>query len=121
MAEQAGLQRARLERETYTRVGFTMLGGLLLSMAVMALGLAFALHRGEGIKHVLSLSEELSRLGRGDPRAILDLGILLLFATPLAALLVALAQFARERDVAFMLITSLLVLVIGVGFAVALH
>ena len=106
----------------YRHVGYTLLYGLLISIAVMLAGLAYGALRGRGASgHVLSLDEVLPHLRDGDPSALLDLGILLLFATPLAAVLVALIEFLRNGDRTFGFITFVLVILLCIGFFVALH
>jgi uncharacterized membrane protein len=111
-----------LERQTYARVGGTLLGGLLLSIGVMVLGLILVLLAGShAASHVLPLDQVLSSVLQGKPSAVLDLGILLLFATPLAGVIVALAEFARQRDTPFVLISLGLLLMLTAGFAVALQ
>ncbi len=103
-------------------VGWTLLGGLALSIAIMALGLILVAFDGAtGTGHVLPLDQLLPQLDRGKPSAVLDLGILLLFATPLVGVMVALAEFVRRRDVPFVLITGLLLVALAGGFVVALR
>jgi uncharacterized membrane protein len=106
----------------YRHVGYTLLYGLLVSIAVMLAGMAYGALRGKAASgHVLALDAVLPHLRDGDPSALLDLGILLLFATPLAAVLVALFEFVRIGDRTLGLITFVLVILLGVGFFVALH
>jgi len=88
----------------------------------MVLGLvAAAIRNGSGVSTVLPLDRELPQVGKGDPAAILDLGILLLFATPLAGVVTALVGFARERDYAFTLVSAVLLVLLVISFAVALR
>jgi uncharacterized membrane protein len=70
---------------------------------------------------VVPLDRLLPDLVGGSRPALLDAGILMLFATPLLGVLVAFVLFIRRRDPAFSLITALLLLVLGAGFLVALH
>lgn len=105
----------------YASVGYTLLGGLLTSIAVMIVGLLLSVASGGSVKHVLPLDGVASRLAHGDHRAILDIGILLLFATPLAGVLVALIGFLRLRDYVFASTTALLLVMLVIAFAVALH
>jgi uncharacterized membrane protein len=103
-------------------VGWSLLAGLLLSVATMALGLILVEITGaRGAGHVVPLDRMLGRVAAGNAPAILDLGILLLFATPFVGVLVALIRFAVGRDLAFMLVSSLLLVLLVVGFAVALR
>jgi uncharacterized membrane protein len=115
-------RRVELDAETYTRVGYTLLGGLLVSIAVMVLGLVLAVaHGGNETKHVLRIEQVLPHLTNTGGSAVLDLGILLLFATPLLAVIVALVEFIRQRDTAFAGITALLLVVLAIGFGIALR
>jgi uncharacterized membrane protein len=110
------------DTETYARIGWTLLGGLLLAIAVMAIGLLLVAIRGEGnISSVLPLDRELLELSRGTSKAVLGLGILVLFATPVAGVLVALVQFWQERDRAFTLVSAGLVVLLLAAFAIALR
>jgi uncharacterized membrane protein len=119
MAHQTSAMR---DQKAYARVGGTLLSGLLVSIAVMTAGLvASALRGSNGTSTVLPLDRVVPHLLDGEPKAILDVGILLLFATPLVAVLVAFGEFVAQRDIAFVLVTGLLLCMLVVAFAVALH
>jgi uncharacterized membrane protein len=109
------------EEDAYQPIGRTLLIGLVVSIAVMAVGLVVAAARGTTTSHVLPLDRVLPQLAKGTPAAILDAGILLLFATPLFGVLVALGAFVRQRDLPFAGITALLLVMLALAFAVALH
>lgn len=99
-----------------------MLGGLWLSIVVMVVGLVVAgIEGAKASTHALPLDQELSKLAAGKPAALVDLGILLLFATPLAAVITALVEFVLQGDRTYTGITVALVIILGAGFAVALH
>lgn len=105
-----------------SHVGTTLLYGLLLSITVMLAGLLYSLARGTSVSgHVLPLDRMPDQLASGNPSAVLDLGILLLFATPLAAVVVALLDFLRTRDRPFAAIAVLLLALLVVGVLVALR
>ena len=105
-----------------SQVGWTLLGGLVLSVGVMAFGLILqAVRRDTASVHVLPIDQILPNLEKVRPSAVLDLGILLLFATPIAGVVVALAEFIRRREVPFIFITALLLIVLAGGFALALR
>jgi uncharacterized membrane protein len=111
---------SELDRTTTTRVGNCLLYGLLLSTAVMLFGFLFLSVKGESApSHVLSLDKLPGSLSALDAGAILDLGILLLFATPLAGVVVALEEFLRVGDRAFALIAFVLLILLGAGFVIA--
>ncbi|MDQ2742059.1 MAG: DUF1634 domain-containing protein [Chloroflexota bacterium] len=110
------------DTRAYRAVASTMLGGLLGSIAVMVIGLILAtLHGKNAISHVLPLDQVIPSLFHGKPEAVLDLGILLLFATPLVGVVVAWVQFIRQEDRAFTVLTAVLLLLLAIGFAVALR
>ncbi|HEX6509747.1 MAG TPA: DUF1634 domain-containing protein [Chloroflexota bacterium] len=110
------------DREASRRIAATLFGGLLVSMAVMVIGLILVAPEGKNAATtVLPLDRVLPDLVHGSRPAVLDAGILLLFATPLLGVLVALTEFARQRDRTFTAISCALVLVLAAGFAVALH
>lgn len=114
-------QAASSEQAMSSRVGFTLLGGLLLSIAVMIVGLILSAIRGGNTKRVLPLDQVLPRLAAGHAPAVLDMGILILFATPLAGVVVALFWLLRARDYLFASTTGLLLIMVAVAVAVALH
>jgi uncharacterized membrane protein len=100
----------------------TLFGGLLASIVVMLLGLLLvALEGRNAASHVVPLDRVLPDLARGSRPAVLDFGILLLFATPLLGVVVAFAGFLREGDREFSLLTAALLIVLAAGFAVALR
>ncbi len=105
----------------YRHVGLTLLAGLLLSIAVMAIGLLATAISGGNTSNVLTLDRVIPDLLAGHAPAVLDLGILLLFATPLVAVLVAFIEFVRQHDGFFVGVTALLLVVLVISFAVALH
>jgi len=110
------------EKAFDARIARTLFVGLVASIAIMVAGLVLAAAHGHNaVQHVLPLADVPSHLAQGDPASVLDLGILLLFATPLAGVLVAAAQFAQERDRQFLAISLMLLCVLCVGFIVGLR
>jgi len=110
------------DTRAYRAVARTMLVGLLASIAIMVIGLILAtLHGKNAVAHVLPLDQVIPSLFHGKPEAVLDLGILLLFATPLVGVLVAWIEFIRQEDRAFTVLTAVLLVLLGIGFAVALR
>lgn len=97
-------------------VGALLRGGVLLAAAVTALGgLAFLVgHAGDAVGYHQFRGEPpaLSSLGgilRGalalDSRALIQLGLLLLIATPVARVALSLVGFVMERDRKYQVIT----------------
>ncbi len=105
----------------YLLTGRLLLAGLLISVAVMGIGLVLAAIRGSTATHVLPLDRVVPRLLAGDAAAILDAGILLLFATPLLGVVVALVAFAMARDWFMTRVTVGLLVLLAVAFVIALR
>lgn len=100
----------------------TLFSGLLVSIAIMILGLALVAGEGKNVAtHVVPLDRVIRDLLHGSRPAVLDSGILVLFATPLLGVVVAFVQFVYRRDIEFSLITALLLVVLAAGFLVALR
>jgi uncharacterized membrane protein len=121
---QSDTARVTSDREAalYRSVAWTLRAGLLLSIAVMAVGLALAEGRGSTeTSRVLPLDRIVPRLLHGDPAAVLDTGIVLLFLSPLVAIVVAFAGFCWERDGRFVAISGGLILLALAGIAVAVR
>jgi uncharacterized membrane protein len=92
--------------------------GMLLSMSVMLVGLVLFAFSPSGHDEIdLSPGEIVPGIAAGDPIAIIDLGIVLLIATPLTRVLTTLIIFVIDREPRFIL-ASLLVL--GVIFLAVL-
>lgn len=91
--------------------------GMILSMSVLVAGLVlFVLSPGDVSESDLGLGDIADGLMRGDPIAVIDLGILMLIATPLTRVLATLVIFIADRQPRFVML-SLLVLGI-IAFAV---
>ncbi len=114
----ADFNDARMESMMGTLLRF----GVVLASTVVLAGGVFYLqdHRGQQadyrsfVAHPLSLrhpAQLLDGLGKGQAAALIDLGILLLIATPIARVAFALVAFAIERDKLYMGI-SLIVLAV---------
>jgi len=98
------------------RIRFVLLGGMVLSLSLMAVGLAlYALNPGASKDVALGPIEAIRALMNGDPLGLVDLGIMLLIATPLARLIVALWQFARGREWKMVVVALLVLSVVAVA------
>jgi len=96
--------------------------GVLTSVTVMIGGLLLiALRHESGAERPLPLSDVLGHALRLEGRGVLDLGILILFATPVLRVLTALAGFVRLGDRAFVAVTVVVLIFLGLSFAVASH
>lgn len=92
--------------------------GMIISLAVLLLGLTMYVLGPSGHEEVdLSLGEIAEGVLEGDPIAILDLGILLLIATPLSRVVTAAAVFLVEREGRYALLS---LLVLGMVFLAVL-
>ena len=101
----AGRKERRLARE----VGGILRLGVIVSSAVIVLGLVPFLAR-EGARHAdyhvfrgepaafRTLSGAIRDAAQADPRGIMQLGVLLLVATPFARVALCIVEFARGRD-----------------------
>jgi uncharacterized membrane protein len=91
--------------------------GMVLSVSVMLLGLLLYSISPAGHEEVdLSLQDIAAGIVAGNPIAVIDLGIVLLIATPLTRVLTALTVFLVDREWRFVLVA---LLVLGViAFAV---
>lgn len=106
-------QHTRIDR--WVRV--VLVWGMVLSISVMLVGLLMYAFSPNGHEEVaLSLEGIVQGIVSGNPIAVIDLGIVLLIATPLSRVLTALAVFLVDREVRFVLV-SLLVLAV-IAFAI---
>jgi uncharacterized membrane protein len=118
----AGRNDRRLARE----VGGILRLGVILSSAVIVLGLVPFLVR-EGVRHVdyhvfrgepaafRTASGALADAAQADPRGIMQLGVLLLVATPFARVALCLVEFARERNRLYVGVALLVLLALSWG------
>jgi uncharacterized membrane protein len=97
-------------------------GVALAALVVLGGGVAYLMHHGTELPHYAVFRAEPSELrglggiARGaaalDPRAIIQLGILLLIATPVARVLFSVAAFARQRDLLYVGATLLVLAIL---------
>jgi uncharacterized membrane protein len=87
----------RMNRTMY----LVLVTGLVLSFSVMIIGLAmYAVTPTEG--STLPLDKILDGIVHGNPIAVIDLGIVILIATPLVRIIAAGITFGLERDYRFL-------------------
>jgi uncharacterized membrane protein len=106
----------RSERRLALEVGGILRLGMIIASAVIALGLIPFLLR-EGGRHAdfhvfrgepaafRTIPGAIADAARGDPRGIMQVGVLLLLATPVARVALCLVEFARERDRLYVAVT----------------
>lgn len=88
--------------------------GLVLSTAVLLAGLALSAVSGGSVpSQVLSFKQILAGLRDGSPSSLLNLGLLMLIATPVLAVMGALVHFVAKRDWRFVVAALLVLLVLA--------
>jgi uncharacterized membrane protein len=116
----------RTERRLAREVGGILRLGVFVSGAVIALGLVPFLVR-EGARHAdyhmfrgesasfRTVTGVLADAAHADPRGIMQLGVLLLIATPVARVALCLVEFTRERDRLYVGVTLVVLLTLSWG------
>ncbi len=94
--------------------------GVLLSIILMGLGFLLLAARHElGHDTWLPLARIVPRALAGDPAGILDLGVLVLFATPALRVVAAIGLFAAERQPRYVAISVAVLLLLALSVAAA--
>jgi uncharacterized membrane protein len=89
-----------------------LLSGIVVAVALMAAGLVLSLARTSSLPSaVVPLRELPAQLAALDPAAYLSLGLLVLIATPFVRVAGSLVAFARGRDLRYVLITAVVLVV----------
>ncbi len=93
-------------------IHWTLIAGVIVSVALMAGGLLLGAMRGVGLpRGAVPLGSLPAELLSGSPAAYLSLGLVVLIATPFARVAGTLVVFARQRDVRFVLVTAVVLAV----------
>jgi uncharacterized membrane protein len=93
-----------------------LLAGMVLSVSTLLIGLTmYALSPGTWDHVTLSLPEILSGIAEGNPIAVIDLGIILLIATPLTRVVAATVLFAVNRETRFIYVGLAVLAVVGLA------
>jgi len=99
-------------------IRWILLGGIAVSVALMAAGLVLGVARGAGLPRGVVPFAELPRaLAALRPAAYLSLGLIVLIGTPFVRVAGSLVVFARERDGRYVLVTGIVFLVMCLGVA----
>lgn len=114
--------REALVRQAELIISNVLRGGVLLSAAIIALGVVLFYARyltGDSPANAAttfpaSLGQVGAGLAHGNPLAVITLGLLILLATPVFRVAVSIVAFALERDQQYVIIT-LIVLAILLG------
>jgi len=99
-------------------IGWVLQGGVILSAAVITLGLLLLPTQPGGIsvQRLLNFPETLAQVGQGllvlRPQAFIALGLLLLIATPVMRVAVSIFTFAFERDRQYVVITCIVLAIL---------
>lgn len=117
-------EQERLVRQAELVISHVLRGGVLLSAAITLLGvLLFYLRFGPtggheaGAAFPHTLGGVMSGLAHGDALAIIMLGLLVLLATPVVRVAVSIIAFGLERDWRYVAITSVVLLILLLSFA----
>jgi uncharacterized membrane protein len=115
-------ERDELLRRAELIISNVLRGGVLLSAGLIAVGviLYYAQYFANG-GHAASeiprtLGAVVGGLGRLDPVSVIATGLLVLLATPVVRVAVSIVAFALERDRAYVIITSLVLLILLISF-----
>jgi uncharacterized membrane protein len=80
-------------------VSHVLAGGLVLSVVLLLIGAVLAISgRGPSVPSVTSITDMPRAIAALEPGGFLDLGLLVLLATPVARAIVLAAGFARRRS-----------------------
>jgi uncharacterized membrane protein YfcA/uncharacterized membrane protein len=105
-------------------IGWILLGGVLLSAAVIVTGviLLFVRHVALNLRALQSFPYTFGQVWAGvmalQPQAFIALGLLLLIATPVMRVAVSIVAFAFERDRRYVAITTLVLVILLVSIFV---
>jgi len=99
-----------------TYVRFVLVAGMVLSVSVMAIGLVwYAISPGDYPDVSLSPADIPGEISKGNPIAVLDLGILFLIATPLTRVITALVFYLLAKEMRMAGVSVVILIVIGIA------
>jgi uncharacterized membrane protein len=97
-------------------IRWILLCGIVVSVALMAAGLALGVAGGSGLpRGVVPLAELPRALVALRPAAYLSLGLIVLIGTPFVRVAGSLAVFVTERDGRYVLVTAIVLAVMCLG------
>lgn len=106
------MERTKINR--YIRI--VLMVGMLSSVVTMIIGLVMlGFSEGTWENVPLSLSGIVEGIAHGNPIAVIDLGILMLIATPLARVIAALIAFALGRETKFVMVALGVLTVVAIA------
>lgn len=101
------------------RVKWVLLVGVASSVALMLIGLATYALNPDAVDTAISVSRMPSELVKGNPVALISIGILVLIATPVVRVIAVSATFVQKKDGQFALIGVLVLLILILSFVLA--
>jgi uncharacterized membrane protein YfcA/uncharacterized membrane protein len=109
-----------IQTKDYTSsiIGWILQGGVILSASIILIGLLMLLLNPAGfsVSELLSFPHSFGQVWSGllalHPQAIIALGLMLLIATPVLRVAVSIVAFALERDVRFVVITAIVLVIL---------
>lgn len=108
------MDQGRLNRTIYV----VLRSGMLLSLGTMLIGLVMYLLSPGIDEGFIPLDLLWNKLMHANPIAVMELGIMFLIATPLIRIITALIVFAYEKDVKFVIISSIVLCVIFIALVI---
>lgn len=116
--------RDKLIRQAELVISNVLRGGVLLSGAIILIGVILFYIRyfspGGGGTNAANFPQSFVGVGqglaRGDPLAIIVLGLLVLLATPVLRVAVSIVAFGLERDWRYVVITSIVLAILMISF-----
>ena len=98
-------------------IGAVLRWGVLLSATVIGIGVVMAILRGASASdYPTTMSEVIMGVATLSPLSIIDLGLLLLIATPVIRVAMSAAVFLYEKDYHYVLITLFVLAVLLLSF-----
>jgi len=94
--------------------------GMLISLATMIVGLVWSVMSPGHATDVIPFEKLLDELSGGNPIALIEIGILVLIATPFIRLLTALTVFAYEKNIKFVIVSLLVISVVLLAITIKL-
>ena len=108
------------EEQAYTALVLTLTWGFRAALAALLVGLGVALIQRDPLeRRVEPIGDIASGVVRLQAAALVDLGIVLLLMTPVAAVVILLIGFAQRRDWVFVLVTLVVLGALGSGIVLA--
>lgn len=106
-------ERDALVRQAELIISYVLRGGVLLSAAVIMLGLLLFVAGGARARvFPHTIPAIFSSIGQGDPLGVIVLGLVILLFTPVLRVAVSIIAFAAEHDRRYVAITSLVLAIL---------